>query len=182
MIGRPTLSDSMPLFYKGLSGRCTSRNRHGKALRPYRRERLFPRARRGGSWPRRNRANRSRVSFRDRRVQRPSLGSGAPDTSRGGGLLLWDEPGESNPAYPRGTDVELGDCAIQVLLTPGHTPTNVSIYAPQDGVLFCGDCLVNGYMPNLDCCPGMARSRWGTMLTASSRAFATNWRGRLQPG
>jgi hypothetical protein len=27
MIGRPTLSDSMPLFYKGLSGRCTTSNR-----------------------------------------------------------------------------------------------------------------------------------------------------------
>jgi cyclase len=24
------------------------------------------------------------------------------------------------------------------------------VYVPSDGVLFCGDCLVNGYLPNLD--------------------------------
>ena len=59
----------------------------------------------------------------------------------------------ANPNRPIREDMtlELGDCAVEVLLTPGHTPTNVSVYVPADGVLYCGDCLVNGYMPNLDC-------------------------------
>jgi glyoxylase-like metal-dependent hydrolase (beta-lactamase superfamily II) len=59
----------------------------------------------------------------------------------------------ANPNRPIREDmtIELGDCAVEVLLTPGHTPTNVSVYVPQDCVLFCGDCLVNGYLPNLDC-------------------------------
>jgi glyoxylase-like metal-dependent hydrolase (beta-lactamase superfamily II) len=59
----------------------------------------------------------------------------------------------ANPSRPIREDVtlELGDCAVEILLTPGHTPTNVSVYVAQDGVLFCGDCLVNGYLPNLDC-------------------------------
>ncbi len=48
------------------------------------------------------------------------------------------------------TVIELGDCPVQVLMTPGHTETNLSVYVPEDGVLYCGDCLVNGYLPNLD--------------------------------
>ncbi len=43
-----------------------------------------------------------------------------------------------------------GGCPVEVLLTPGHTPTNVSIWVPADRVLYCGDCLTNGYLPNLD--------------------------------
>ena len=31
---------------------------------------------------------------------------------------------------------------LQVLETPGHTPGHLSLYAPQAGVLFCGDSLV----------------------------------------
>jgi len=30
---------------------------------------------------------------------------------------------------------------------PAHTPTNVCLYVPRDRVLFCGDCLINGYTP-----------------------------------
>jgi glyoxylase-like metal-dependent hydrolase (beta-lactamase superfamily II) len=36
------------------------------------------------------------------------------------------------------------------LLTPGHTPSNIAVFVPSDGVLYSGDCLVNGYLPNLD--------------------------------
>jgi glyoxylase-like metal-dependent hydrolase (beta-lactamase superfamily II) len=47
-------------------------------------------------------------------------------------------------------EFDLGGCAAQVLLTPGHTPSNLSVYVPEDSVLFCGDCLIAGYLPNLD--------------------------------
>lgn len=58
----------------------------------------------------------------------------------------------ANPNCPIAEDsaLDLGDCEIQILLTPGHTPSNVSVYVPSDGVLFSGDCLVNEYLPNLD--------------------------------
>lgn len=58
-----------------------------------------------------------------------------------------------NPNLPILEDMtlDLGDCTVEVLPTPGHTPTNVSVYAPHDGVLYCGDCLTSKYMPNLDC-------------------------------
>jgi glyoxylase-like metal-dependent hydrolase (beta-lactamase superfamily II) len=59
----------------------------------------------------------------------------------------------ANPNRPISQDtvLSLGGCEVEIILTPGHTPTNLSVYVPSDGVLFCGDCLVNGYMPNLDC-------------------------------
>jgi glyoxylase-like metal-dependent hydrolase (beta-lactamase superfamily II) len=56
-----------------------------------------------------------------------------------------------NRAISQDTVLNLGGCEAQIILTPGHTPTNLSVYVPSDGVLFCGDCLVNGYVPNLDC-------------------------------
>jgi glyoxylase-like metal-dependent hydrolase (beta-lactamase superfamily II) len=48
------------------------------------------------------------------------------------------------------TRFDLGGCALEVLLTPGHTATNLSVWVPDDGVLFTGDCLINEYLPNLD--------------------------------
>ncbi len=58
----------------------------------------------------------------------------------------------ANPNYRIAEDsrMNLGACEIDILLTPGHTPSNLSVYVPSDGVLFSGDCLVNGYLPNLD--------------------------------
>ncbi len=56
------------------------------------------------------------------------------------------------PGYPLGQDttVDLGDLTAELLLTPGHTPTNMSVWIAADRVLYTGDCLINGYIPNLD--------------------------------
>ncbi len=58
----------------------------------------------------------------------------------------------ANPNLPIHTDTlfELGNCVVEILLTPGHTSTNLSVWMPEDGVLFTGDCLIVEYMPNLD--------------------------------
>ncbi len=68
----------------------------------------------------------------------------------------------ANPNRPitGDTELELGGCTVQVLLTPGHTPTNISVYVPGDGVVFCGDCLINRYLPNLDCCGPAEWREW----------------------
>lgn len=55
-----------------------------------------------------------------------------------------------NCSIVRDSRMDLGNCEIEVLLTPGHTPSNISVWVPSDQVLYCGDCLVNGYIPNLD--------------------------------
>ena len=58
----------------------------------------------------------------------------------------------TNPNRPIDEDTvfDLGGCSATILLTPGHTDTNLSIWLPEDRVLYCGDCLINAYLPNLD--------------------------------
>ncbi len=46
-------------------------------------------------------------------------------------------------------EMELGGCRVEILLTPGHTETNVSVWVPEERVLYSADCLVNGYRPNV---------------------------------
>jgi glyoxylase-like metal-dependent hydrolase (beta-lactamase superfamily II) len=45
---------------------------------------------------------------------------------------------------------DLGGCSVEILPTPGHTPTNVSVWVASEGVLYTGDCLIREYLPNLD--------------------------------
>ena len=45
---------------------------------------------------------------------------------------------------------DLGNCCVEILLTPGHTSTNLSVWVAEDRVLFTGDCLIREYLPNLD--------------------------------
>jgi glyoxylase-like metal-dependent hydrolase (beta-lactamase superfamily II) len=86
----------------------------------------------------------------------------------------------ANPNRLLSTDStwELGDCTAQILLTPGHTPSNLSVYVPADGVLFCGDCLANGYVPNLSC--GTKRD-WQLWLESLDRLSGLDLRA-IVPG
>lgn len=58
----------------------------------------------------------------------------------------------TNPTCSVETDTrwDLGNCAVEILLTPGHTDTNISAWVPSEGVLYTGDCLIAEYIPNLD--------------------------------
>jgi glyoxylase-like metal-dependent hydrolase (beta-lactamase superfamily II) len=58
----------------------------------------------------------------------------------------------TNPNQPISRDMrmDLGNCQVEILLTPGHTPSNISVFVPSAGVLFSADTLINGYLPNLD--------------------------------
>ncbi len=75
------------------------------------------------------------------------------------------------PDLPLEREVEwdLGGCAARVLFTPGHTETNVSVWVPGDGVLYTGDCLINGYLPNLD---AGGPQDWAVWLTSLDRVEA----------
>ena len=57
---------------------------------------------------------------------------------------------QPNRPIDRDTRFDLGNCAVEILLTPGHTATNVSAWVPDEGVLYTGDCLIAEYLPNLD--------------------------------
>src|SRR5579862_6833039 len=58
----------------------------------------------------------------------------------------------TNPNRPIAEDtrMDLEGCEVDILLTPGHTATNISVFVPSGSVLFCADTLINGYLPNLD--------------------------------
>ncbi len=58
------------------------------------------------------------------------------------------------------TRFALGGCSVEILLTPGHTSTNLSVWVPEDRVLFCGDCLIVEYLPNLDAGTPADWQRW----------------------
>lgn len=43
-----------------------------------------------------------------------------------------------------------GNIDVNIIFTPGHTQSNISIYQPNEKVLYNGDCIINGFIPNLD--------------------------------
>lgn len=58
------------------------------------------------------------------------------------------------------TALDLGGLKARILLMPGHTPANLAVYVPSEGVVYSGDCLVNGYLPNLACGAGPEWRQW----------------------
>jgi glyoxylase-like metal-dependent hydrolase (beta-lactamase superfamily II) len=72
--------------------------------------------------------------------------------ARGEASAFFCGTGLANPnrMIDQDTRFDLGGCVVEILLTPGHTSTNLSVWAPEDGVVFTGDCLIAEYLPNLD--------------------------------
>ncbi len=68
------------------------------------------------------------------------------------GALLFEDAHIVNPTEPLGCErqLDLGGIEAQILLTPGHTPTNLVVFVPADATLFCGDAITSGYLPNLE--------------------------------
>ena len=56
-----------------------------------------------------------------------------------------DFPVENNQTFILG-----GGVNAVVIYTYGHTLTNISVHVPKDRALYCGDCVVSGYIPNLE--------------------------------
>jgi len=57
-----------------------------------------------------------------------------------------------NPLRPlsNGQHIDLGCARVTVHFVPGHTPSNIALFVLPDRVLFSGDTIVNGYVPNLE--------------------------------
>lgn len=62
-----------------------------------------------------------------------------------GGADLWGIPVKPSPEpdieLTNGQSIQIGELALQVLFTPGHTPGHVSFYEPDAGAVFDGDVL-----------------------------------------
>ena len=69
-------------------------------------------------------------------------------------------------AVSDGLAFALGGLNAEVLLTPGHTPANLSVWVPGEGVVYTGDCVVREYLPNLD---AGAPSDWRLWLDSLDR-------------
>lgn len=46
--------------------------------------------------------------------------------------------------------LELGGLDVQIVLTPGHTSMNLCVYVPTEKILYSGDTIVTGYIPNME--------------------------------
>ena len=78
----------------------------------------------------------------------------------------------TNPTHPVSDNAQFdlgGGCLAQVVFTPGHTRTNLSIWIPDEKVLFTGDCLISEYLPNLD---AGTTEDWRTWLQSLDRVEA----------
>ena len=45
--------------------------------------------------------------------------------------------------------LDLGELVVEIILTPGHTKMNLSVYVTKDNILYCGDSIVTDYIPNM---------------------------------
>jgi glyoxylase-like metal-dependent hydrolase (beta-lactamase superfamily II) len=44
--------------------------------------------------------------------------------------------------------IDLGELSVNIIMTPGHTDTNLSVYFPEEKVLYSGDCVLPDFLPN----------------------------------
>jgi len=89
--------------------------------------------------------------------------------------LLFQGTRVCNPSHviDQDTRMDLGGVVVEIIMTPGHTDSNLSVFVPVERVLYCGDCIVNGYLPNLG--SGSARD-WQLWLAALDRLEALDAR------
>lgn len=83
-----------------------------------------------------------------------------------------------NKQLSEGDVIDLGKVQVKVLETPGHTPYNISLFVEPDGVLYCGDCIVTNYIPNLE---AGDRNDWLTWITSLERIKALDF-SAIVPG
>ncbi len=65
--------------------------------------------------------------------------------------------------------LDLGGATAELLFTPGHTPANLAVHVPEERVVFSGDCVVDGYLPNLE---AGGPAEWRTWLGSLDRIAA----------
>lgn len=67
-----------------------------------------------------------------------------PLLRKGGGLFFLGAIVSSPPPnlfLQEGDEVKVGKAYLKVIHTPGHSPGSISLYSPEEGILFCGDVL-----------------------------------------
>lgn len=72
--------------------------------------------------------------------------------SRNEGLIAFQGTEIVNPdvGIAEAKHFDLGGVTAHVLPTPGHTETNLSVIVASERVIYCRDCVLEGFMPNTD--------------------------------
>ncbi|MBM3190237.1 MAG: MBL fold metallo-hydrolase, partial [Chloroflexi bacterium] len=78
-----------------------------------------------------------------------------------------------------GDVLEVGDLRVQVLHTPGHSPDGISLWAPDEGVVLCGDLLFNEGVGRTDF-PGSDAA--ALVRAVRERLFALSDETEVYPG
>ena len=67
------------------------------------------------------------------------------------GRLLFSGTRVCNPNKPVTPPFvfDLGGLEAELVSTPGHTVTNLTVWVSTERVAYCGDCVVNEYFPNM---------------------------------
>ncbi len=60
------------------------------------------------------------------------------------------EPLEVSRTLEEGDELEIGDSTLSVISTPGHTKGSISLYEPEDKLLFSGDAVFRGGIGRMD--------------------------------
>jgi glyoxylase-like metal-dependent hydrolase (beta-lactamase superfamily II) len=66
------------------------------------------------------------------------------------GISDVDESPAPGSFIQAGDVITLGDCALKVLFTPGHSPASVCLYEAEAGILIAGDVLFQGSIGRTD--------------------------------
>jgi hydroxyacylglutathione hydrolase len=82
------------------------------------------------------------------RLDAPALSDSCRNLSELMGVAFRTE--DADRLLEDGDIVEEAHLALKVIHTPGHSPGGISLYAPQDGVLFTGDTLFSNSIGRTD--------------------------------
>ncbi len=99
----------------------------------------------------------------------PQLGlaTGAPVLLHPFDWMLWDAAHPGTPPtglLAEGDVLQVAGVAVEVMLTPGHSPGCISLHVPELGVVFSGDTLFQGSIGRTDLPGGDYEQEMGSIL------------------
>lgn len=95
---------------------------------------------------------------------RTILNRARKDASESNAFYFQTKLANPNRSVTLGKVFDLGHVNVMVHATPGHTPLNISLFIPEDSVLYCGDTVVAEYIPNLECGDVSLWENWLTSI------------------
>lgn len=71
------------------------------------------------------------------------------DSNKGGKFFANTTICNPDRFIERDTSLNVGGIKVELIMTPGHTDTNISVYIPEERVIYVGDLIYSKYIPTL---------------------------------